>query len=287
MRQTLRSARFERPLAVVLGTNEIASAVGVYLNRSGRAVLLSHDPLPPVMRRGMAFHDALFGDPALLEGIEAKRIDYVTEAFEVLAQRNRVAVTDFGLTDLLVLGKIDTIVDARMQKYNVTPDFRGLARITIGLGPGFEVYRNCDVAVETHPASNGTVLRKGETAQPDNIPCALGDAGQERFIYSQAWGRWRTALEIGARVFKGVVVGHHGAIPVTAPIDGNLRGIVRDGTDVAAGVKLIEVDPRGRASQWTGLDERPRKIAEATMLAIRFCEAQRAFAHSVSSLLPN
>jgi hypothetical protein len=48
-----------RPLAVVMGTNEIASAVAVSLIRAGIPTVLSHDPYPPVIRRGMSFHDAL------------------------------------------------------------------------------------------------------------------------------------------------------------------------------------------------------------------------------------
>ena len=54
--------------AVILGTNEIASAVAVNLYRGGSSVVLSHDPLPPVIRRKMAFHDALFDDPVVIGG---------------------------------------------------------------------------------------------------------------------------------------------------------------------------------------------------------------------------
>ncbi len=131
-----RIAALDRPLAVVLGTNEVASAIAVFLHRSGHAVVLAHDPLPPVLCRGMAFHDALYGDRASLEGIEALRIDYVADLYSVLAEKDRVAITNFGLTDLLVLGGIDLILDARLQKRAVTPDFRGLARLTIGAGAG-------------------------------------------------------------------------------------------------------------------------------------------------------
>jgi xanthine dehydrogenase accessory factor len=47
------------PLALVLGTNEIASAVAVHLKAAGHCVILSHDSFPPVIRRAMAFHDAV------------------------------------------------------------------------------------------------------------------------------------------------------------------------------------------------------------------------------------
>lgn len=84
------------------------------------------------------------------------------------------------------------------------------------------------------------------------------------------------AIEIGMRVFKGFVVGHLDDCVVQAPIDGLVRGIVRDATRVPANVKLLEIDPRGRRARWTGMDERGRAIAEATLRAIRLHVAQSA-----------
>ncbi len=258
-----------RRLAVVLGTNEIASAVAVFLSRSGCDVILSHDPAPPVMRRGMAFHDALFGDPARLEGITAQRIDFVLEAFQVFARENLVAVTWLTLTELLVLRSIDILVDARMQKHVAKPDLRGLAKIAVGLGPGFFVHGNCDVAVETKPGLNGTVLMSGITEPADGRSIDLGSAGEERFVRADMDGRWHTSLDIGVRVYKGVIIGHHEGEPVRAPIDGVLRGLVRDGTMIPSGYKLLEIDPRsGRAAKWIGIDDRPRQIAAATQRAV-------------------
>jgi xanthine dehydrogenase accessory factor len=74
-------------LALVLGTNEIASAVAVHLKAAGHRVVLSHDPFPPVIRRGMAFHDALFGDQAIVETIEGERAETATEIATVRGSR--------------------------------------------------------------------------------------------------------------------------------------------------------------------------------------------------------
>ncbi len=63
------AASLSSRVAVVMGTSEIASAVAVHLHRDGWRVVLSHDPHPPVIRRRMAFHDALFGDPAEVSGV--------------------------------------------------------------------------------------------------------------------------------------------------------------------------------------------------------------------------
>ncbi|WP_291602925.1 xanthine dehydrogenase [Bradyrhizobium sp.] len=254
--------------AIILGTNEIASAIGVHLSRAGCCVVMSHDPDPPVIRRKMAFHDVLFGDATRVEDISGERADHAIQILRALRNPGPMLVTRLGLLDLLPLHSIDVLIDARLQKRRITPDLRRLARLTIGLGPGFSSSSNCDVAVETRPGSIGLVADHGWTDVADGVASSLGDVGAERFVYSSVAGRWRTPVEIGTRVYKDLVLGHLSGVPVLAPRDGFLRGIVRDGSEVPAAVKLLEIDPRGRKAQWTGIDERGRAIARATLAAI-------------------
>jgi hypothetical protein len=255
--------------AVILGTNEVASAVAVYLHRAGYCVALSHDPNPPVMRRKMAFHDALFTDVARLENVLGERVEDAMQLFKALCRPARVLVTWLGLLDLLPVREIDVLVDARMQKRAITPDLRGLTRLSIGLGPGFSPRANCDIAIETRPGKNGLILHEGWTDPADGVAHKLGAIGAERFVYTAFEGRWHTAVDIGTRVYKGFIIGHLSGTPVMAPRDGILRGVVRDGSEVPSGVKLLEIDGRGRLSQWTGMDDRGRAIAGATLTAIQ------------------
>lgn len=256
------------PLAVILGTNEIASAVAVHLHRSSHNVVLSHDPMPPVIRRKMAFHDTLFDDAGAVAGVTAKRADTSVDIRAGLRNGPAVTVTALGLLDLIVIQSLDILVDARMQKYQTKPDLRRLARFTIGLGPGFCAGANCDVAIETRPGKVGVIANGGATDEADGVSRRLGARGAERFVRTDVAGRWHTAIEIGTRVFKDYVVGHLGNVPVRAPFDGILRGVVRDGTEVPAGAKLLEVDPRGRHANWTGIDSRGQFIAKAVDKAI-------------------
>lgn len=276
----MRSGRVEeaaqRPLAIVLGTNEIATAVAVYLHRAQRAVVLALDPYPPVIRRALAFHDALYGEAKSVEGVHALRCDRITEIAATLATPAQVAITPLGLTDLLVLGAVEMIIDARMQKHTPRQDFRGLAPMVIGLGPGFCVGRNCDLAVETKPLMIGVLVEGGETEPADGISEPLSGAGRERFVYAPFEGRWRTPFEIGRRVYKGMAIGHLDAERISAPIDGLLLGIARDGTEIPEGVKLLEIDPHIFRARHGQMDERPRLIAEATLRAVRILEAQRS-----------
>lgn len=124
-------------------------------------------------------------------------------------------------------------------------------------------------AIETRPGKAGRILPRGATDPPDEVPRRLGNSFDDRFVRSESAGRWHTAIEIGTRIFKDFTVGHLGVVPVRAPFDGFLRGVVRDGSEVPAGAKLLEIDPRRRAN-WTGIDGRAQIIAKAVTKAIAF-----------------
>lgn len=260
-RQTARAA-------LILGTNEIASAVAAELFKAGYGVVMSHDPNPPVIRRGMAFHDALFLDPISVGGISAACCEDTLAVRNCMNEHQFIAVTRLGPHELLTIGGFEVLVDGRMQKKVIRPDLRHLARVTVGLGPGFVVGENCDLAIETQPDRQGLAVKKGGTLPADGISRKLGGIGPERFVYAARAGIWRTGLDVGVRVFKGFPLGLIDGIDVTAPIDGILRGIARDESKISQGVKLIEIDPRGREARWTGTDDRGQAIAQATVLAV-------------------
>lgn len=256
------------PLALLLGTNEIASAVAARLNQARFAVVLCHDAFPPVIRRGMAFHDVLFGEARDVGGVIGCRAESIADVVRIHRAPSQVAVTAMHLTDIIAFRYPAVIVDARMQKHLVTPDLRGVAGIAVGIGPRFAVGHNCDVAIETHPCETGAIVAQGTTRNADGKARNLGGAGSERFVYSDQEAVWHTPLDIGTRVYKGLQLGSLGGAPVLAPLDGALRGIARDGVRVPANVKLLEIDPRGRHAAWTGMDERGQAIAASVVSAV-------------------
>ncbi len=251
------------PFVLILGTNEIASAIAARLKREGYRVVMSHDPFPPVIRRGMAFYDTLFEDQVDIDGMRGQRAGTVLEIAKALADKSAIPVTALQFSDLLPLRAPDILIDARIQKRCVTPILRKIVALSIGLGPNFVAGVNCDIAIETHPDHAGELLEAGATQPADGVPRFLGGIGRERFIYSARSGIWRTPLDIGSRIFKGYVIGRLDGLPVSAPMDGRLRGLARDGLAMPSGVKLVEIDPRGSAARWTGSDE-----TEATLRAI-------------------
>jgi hypothetical protein len=200
----------------------------------------------------MAFHDALFGDPAVLDGMAAARADTTVEVSELMAGGAGAIVTGLGLLDLLTVDRLDVLIDARSQSMTPRPDLRWLARTSVGLGPGFLAQANCDIAMDLPEAS------------PE--PVAEGAARQT--VRSVMRGVWRTPVEIGSHVFKDFVVGHLDGAAIHAPFDGVITGAVRDGTEVTAAVDLVEIDRRVRETQWRGVDLRGAAVAMGVLAAL-------------------
>lgn len=251
---------------LVRGANDIGSAVAHRLHQAGFKVILHDDPAPAHLRRGMAFTDAFFTGSAELEGVTAR---LAASAAELAGQATGgLLVTGLPLSDVLGALRPGMVVDARMRKRAVPDDQQALAAISIGLGPGFEVGRNCSVAIETAwGESLGQIVRSGPTLALAGEPRLLGDAGRERFVYAPQAGLWRTTLDIGSSVEAGQIVGRLGDLPVAAPITGALRGLTHDGVTVRERQKIVEVDPR-RPPDVYGLGVRPDAIARGVQAAI-------------------
>lgn len=260
----------EPPVALILGTADIASAIGRVLFSSGWGVVLLRDASASVLRRGMAFDDALEDGVAELDGVWGVRA-MAPEDLPALA-RGREAVVLANL-DLAVVaaawrGRVSVLIDARMRKYATPADLRPLAACAIGIGPGFVVDGNVDVAIETLPGREGELVQHGATAVPTGQAVPLGGAGEERFVYAPVAGPWLPRIALGGWVNTGAVIGSLGRRDVLAPIDGCVRGMVRAApSGVARGSKLVEVDPRPGAA-WTGVPPRAQRIATGVRTAL-------------------
>jgi hypothetical protein len=252
-----------RPLAIVLGANDVASAMAVGLHKAGWAVVVADRPDAPTTRRGMAFHDALFGDLFGLDGVFPVPAETTLGVLQGLARGAGVVVTPLGFSDLVHLGPVQLLADARLELAAAKPHLRCLARLTVGVGPGFEAGDNCDLAIALAEGPAEARLQRRQ---------------------AHAAGDWRTPLQLGAHVFRNLLIGRLDGDLVHAPADGLLSALVRDGTKVLPGVDLFEIDPRVRQARWTGLSDRGRAAASALLGALGAYAGQfRAAAQNTGS----
>jgi xanthine dehydrogenase accessory factor len=253
---------------LVRGVGDVGSAVAHILRRAGYAVALHDGPAPTAHRRGMAFVDAVFDGHAVLEELTARRIDDPVALLQALAA-GQIVVHVGAIDALLAAAAWDVLVDARLRKRAVPEDQRGRARLMIGLGPNFVAGTNCHVAIETGWDNLGAIVNEGATAPLRGEPSAILGRRRDRLVYAPVAGLLTTGHAIGDLVAAGDMVAQVGGTPLTAPLDGALRGLTRSGVSVTAGTKVIEIDPRGRDGTWSGLGERPRRIGEAVLQVIR------------------
>jgi len=268
--QSIRLLGDETPVALIFGTGDIASAIarGLFLSHWG--VMMLRDEAVPVMRRGMAFDDALEDGVVELEGVWGARAT-AAEMLPILA-RGREAVVVARLDPAVVSNAcraiVSVLIDARMRKYAAPADLRPLAACAIGVGPGFVAGENVDIAIETLPGQEGGVVSHGPTATPTGRSVPLGGAKEERFACALTAGAWEPFVPLGAFVEAGTPLGFLGESEVRAPIDGCVRGVVRAMPNgVARGAKLVELDPRPGAPS-TGVPPGARRIAAGVQRAV-------------------
>lgn len=257
-------------IVFVRGTGDVASAVALMLFRAGYQVVLHDRPKPSHTRRGTALVDALFEGMVEREGVYAKYARSLDSLRHMLRCQRALPVADGDFDELLRAVKPQVVVDARLRKHEKPEAQRGLAPLTIGLGPNFVAGETTDLVVETaYGDSLGTVIRSGSAQRLGGEPKMLGGHGRERFIYAPVSGLFRTPLEIGAQVVAGQSVGTIDEMPVQAPLTGRLRGLPHDGARIERGNKIVEVDASETADAIRNVGERPRRIAEGVLTAIR------------------
>ena len=258
-----------RLTVVVRGVGDVGSAVARALFLADHAVILHDGSGPVTTRRRMAFADAVFDGHAELSGVSAIRVTVENVGAE-LAARRRVPLVVDAIERVVRATAPDVLVDARMRKHAAPEPQRDLARLTVGLGPGFVAGQTVDVAVETAWGEElGHWRTVGSTQPLAGEPRPINGYGRERFVYAPTGGRFTTTRAIGDLVAAGEPVASIETVTLRAPIPGLLRGLARDGVLISPGTKVIEIDPRGIGSVYTGVGERPDRIARGVLDAIR------------------
>ena len=262
---------------LIKGAGDLGTGVAARLWRCGFGVILAEIAEPTVIRRTVAFAEAVYAGRAVVEGIEARRVDGAADVPESLRRGAIPVLVDPDGAIGRSLGP-DVLVDATLSKRNVGTRLSD-APIVIALGPGFKAGVDAHAVVETNRGHDlGRVILEGEAAPDTGVPGLIAGAGPERVLRAPRDGRFLTTRAIGDRVEPGDVVGSVEGAPVVAAIGGILRGLLRSGLRVEAGVKLGDVDPRGIRGHCFTISDKALAIAGGVLEAIFVCSRRTAAA---------
>ncbi|MBI3241821.1 MAG: EF2563 family selenium-dependent molybdenum hydroxylase system protein [Chloroflexi bacterium] len=261
--QTLAAA----PLVLIRGGGDLATGIAHRLRRAGLAVLVTELPQPLTVRRAVAFAEAVYEGEIEVEGITARRAPDLQAALICInVGEVAVLVDDVGLS--LPRLQPPIVVDARMAKQPLDTRLTD-APLVIGIGPGFVAGENCHAVVETNRGHNlGRVYWQGcaetDTGQPEAVQ---GFTGQ-RVLRAPSDGLFIGHARIGDKIKAGEALASVAGQPIITTFDGVLRGILHDGIPVTAGMKVGDLDPRGRPDYCFTISDKARAVGGGVLEAI-------------------
>jgi xanthine dehydrogenase accessory factor len=227
---------------LIRGAGDLASGVALRLYHSGLNIVMCELAQPLAVRRAVCFAEAIYDGRASVEGVVGRKIDDPTDMLKCLnaiAAHNIPVLIDPSCVAAKYLHPL-VIVDGRMTK-KPPESFEHKAQMYIGLGPGFLAPVNCHAVIETQRGHlMGRAILQGSAREDTAVP----DGEEKRVLRAPAEGVLQSDAFIGQHFEPGGVIAVVSGIPVVAPFAGVLRGLLRSGLRVNAGMKVGDLDVR-------------------------------------------
>lgn len=256
-------------IVVVKGGGDVATGTIHRLYKSGFKVVALDIAKPTVIRRTVAFAQAIYDGETKVEGVTAKKAHSVSEALNFLSH-NIIPVLVDERGDSIKEIKPYAVVDAILAKRNVGTTM-GMAPVVIGLGPGFTAGQDVHAVIETNRGHNlGRVILNGSAEANTGVPGIIEGVREKRVIRSPGKGLVKHILKIGDIVSEGELVCYVDDMKVKAFISGAVRGLIQEGLEVTKGFKIGDIDPRGNKEYCYTISDKARAIGGAVLEAILY-----------------
>src|SRR4030043_2381747 len=260
----------DKLVVLIRGGGDLASGVAHRLHQSHFKICMTEIPYPLAVRRGVAFSEAIYEGEKEGEGVRAKFISKPEEIESSWKKGDIPILADPDGKKTRRFLKPDVLIDAIMAKKNLGTQLSD-APLVIGLGPGFTAGKDVHIVIETNRGHHlGKMILSG-SAEPDTgIPGEIGGYTMERLLRTMKKGIFHPQKSIGEQVNKGLVVAVVDDFPVIAKISGVVRGLLREGVEVKKGMKVGDIDPRGKKEHCFSIADKARAIGGGVLEAILY-----------------
>lgn len=259
---------------VIRGGGDLATGIAHRLFKAGYKVMIIEIEKPISIRRTVSFSEAVYIGEITVEGVKAILSKNMEEITKALNEKTIPVYTDENGS---IIEKIKplAVIDAIIAKKNLGTR-RDMAPMTIGIGPGFEAGVDVDLVVESNRGHYlGKVIYEGKAEEDTRIPGEVMGYREERIIRSPSKGIVKSFFNIGDTIKAGDIVCQVGDIQVPAIISGVLRGIIKDGLLVTEGLKIGDIDPRGKKDYVFTISDKARAIGGGVLEGIQYLRTER------------
>jgi xanthine dehydrogenase accessory factor len=260
-------------LVVVRGAGDLATGCILRLVRAGFKVAVLETARPSAIRRTVCLSEAMYEGTAEVEDIRAVRVGSLEELRAALARPGGpVPLLDDPAAGVLAQLQPLALVDAIIAKRNLGTRI-GMAEVVVALGPGFEAGVDADAVVETNRGHDlGRVLLRGRAEPDTGTPGLVAGLGRERVLHAPVAGVVENLKRIGDLVKAGepvlALAGPAGRTVLAGVCDGMLWGLIRPGYQAQAGLKVADIDPRGRREHCFTVSDKALAVAGGVLEAI-------------------
>ncbi len=255
------------PKIVIKGAGEMATGIAHRLFMANiKNIVMTEIEKPLTVRRTVAFSEAVYEGQWQVEGVNAMLIDKADSVPEIWKAGKIAVIVDpeWLIVDAL---RPDIVIDAIMAKRNIGTK-KGEAPVVIGVGPGFTAPKDVHAVVESNRGHYlGRVIYNGSAEPHTGIPGPVMGITSDRVLRSPHEGIVKHEKGFGDEIKKGDIVMYVDNTPVIAPIDGILRGLIRE-IEVKANEKIGDIDPRGIKDYCYTITEKARAIGGGVLEAV-------------------
>jgi xanthine dehydrogenase accessory factor len=257
----------ERPLVILRGGGDLATGVAVRLHRCGFDIVVLEIQQPLAVRRRVAFAEAIYSGEIEVGGVRGVFVPD-SEQIPQLRSERVVPVLIDPAGNLIKQINASSLVDGRMRKTLPEAPLDS-SLFTIGLGPGFTAGVNCNAVIETNRGHNmGRVIWQGGAEPDTKVPETVAGFNVDRVLRAPVSGLLEGGKEIGSMIKAGDEIVRVGDVPIEAPFDGALRGLVHDGVRIEAAAKIGDLDPRGEPSYCFSISDKALAVGGGVLEAL-------------------
>ena len=256
-------------MILIKGAGDLATGVAHRLKKCGFNIVMTEISEPTMVRRTVAFSQAVYDKEVEVEGIKAVLASKKDDINRIIEDGNIAIIVD---KEAKIIDEIkpDIIIDAIIAKKNLGTNIND-AQIVIAVGPGFTAGADCHCVVETKRGHYlGKTIYSGSAIPNTGIPGDIGGHTKERIIRATDEGRISPIANIGDYVEKGDIVAYINKTPIFAEINGIVRGMLQKDVNVFKGMKSGDIDPRCEKNHCFTISDKARSIGGGVLEAILY-----------------